>query len=600
VGLAVADRSPAATNSILTQRFFDMNDIRSLLRIAAKRLELSSFLGRAHGVAIVLAALALVLIAADRAGSTSFVPWTWVVPATVGVGLVIALALWWRRRRDEMQVALAVDERLELRDKLSTALYCDGRQDPFAQAAIEDAVTVARDPRIRERTKRGFGVTAPRGWWVSPLLVLAAFMVSLLNPLDLFSREAEETRESELVRAKQAADGTVEAVVREIRNNPQLNEDLKDMLGELSNDGYDPDALQNPDEIKREAIKKVSEINKRLEDILDGEKGKTADAINETLRQLKAPQDGAAKDLADALSKGDFTAASKALHELTENINNGSMTEQQKQQAAAQLQDIANQLQQLANQQKQLEQALQQAGLDPQLANNPQALQQALQDSPNLNQQQIQQLQQMAQAQQAAAKMCQGLGQACQQMAQAMQQGQPGQMGEGAQQAGQQLSQMEQLQQLLQQAQAAANACQGQAQGLGQGLGMGGRGPGMGNRGQGSGGNAPIAPTPWRTKIVKADVNTDPNGDIIARMLVDGPQYVGESRKTATQVVTEIIEGYDEAQVEEPLPRKYDEANKHFYGELPKLVEARAVEEGETPAPEGEADGDADGEGEGN
>ena len=45
---------------------------------------------------------------------------------------------------------------------------------------------------------------------------------------------------------------------------------------------------------------------------------------------------------------------------------------------------------------KKMEDALKQAGMDPNLANNPQALKQALQDNKNLTPQQKKQLQQMA------------------------------------------------------------------------------------------------------------------------------------------------------------------------------------------------------------
>ena len=57
-------------------------------------------------------------------------------------------------------------------------------------------------------------------------------------------------------------------------------------------------------------------------------------------------------------------------------------------------------------------------------------------------------------------------------------------------------------------------------------------------------------------------------------MLFDGPQYVGESHKTAKQVVAEIVEGFDDAQIEEQVPRKYQESHKHFFGELQKMTEA--------------------------
>src|SRR5689334_9096784 len=128
-----------------------MHDIRTLLKLAARRLALNSFIGVLHWVAVIAAAIALMLIIADRAPAAGFVPWIWVGPAIAGAALTIAVALWMRKRPAELHVAVEVDERLDLREKLSTALLCEGRDDVFARAAVEDAVAAARDPRSREQ-----------------------------------------------------------------------------------------------------------------------------------------------------------------------------------------------------------------------------------------------------------------------------------------------------------------------------------------------------------------------------------------------------------------------------------------------------------------
>jgi hypothetical protein len=554
-----------------------MNEIRQILKLASRRLEFSAYLGRLHLVATIVAAVAFVLMLV----AAPLVPWFWVGPVMLALALGIAALVWMRRRLGELRVAVAVDERLKLQEKLSTALHCRGRDDAFAQAAIEDAVSTARDRRTHERVRRLFRVGAPAGWWMSPLIVLLVIMAWFVRPLDMFRREA--TQAPDVIQAKQEAEQSVEAVVKAIEEKPALSRELSDMLGELSRDGVNFDAERHPEEVKREAIKKVTDINRRLDDILNGERGKTAEALDRKLSKLKS-EDGQAKALSDALAKGDFKAAQAALKQMMDKINNGELDKQQQEELAKQLKDIAKQLDQLANQQEQLAEALKQAGMDPQLAQNAQALQQALQNNQNLNDQQKQQLQQMAQAQQAAAGMCQGLGQACQQMAQGMQDGQMGQMGEGQQGMNQQLNQLEQMQMLLQEAQAAASQCQGMCQGLGQGLGMQQamqqwkQGGAFNNAGQGRGGRAPIAPTPTGTKMVKADTKLTSEGDIIARQIFDGPQVRGESQAEMRQVVRKVDEGYDEATNEEDLPRRYHEAQLHYFGELKKLTEAKEAE----------------------
>ncbi|MCH9023590.1 MAG: hypothetical protein IID32_12640, partial [Planctomycetes bacterium] len=122
-----------------------MDDIRNLLRIARLRLETTAFIRCAHFVALILGGLILSLILIDKAPAQEFLPWAWIIPIASTLLLFIALVLWSRRIRTELQVAMAIDERLDLREKLSTALHCQGRDDVFAQAAIEDAGKAAQD-----------------------------------------------------------------------------------------------------------------------------------------------------------------------------------------------------------------------------------------------------------------------------------------------------------------------------------------------------------------------------------------------------------------------------------------------------------------------
>ena len=555
-----------------------MSEIRSLLKTAAKRLEAGLFLHKAHLVGVVVAAMVLGLIIADRLFATSFVPWVWVAPALAVLGLAIAALLWMRSRPGEHHVALLVDERLDLREKLSTALHVANRDDAFARAAVEDAVNVARDPQNHERARRHFRVAAPGGWWVSPSLIALAALVSLLEPMDLFARPVEEPRE--VTEARHEVRESLEAVVKQIQQQPELSSELSDLLGDLSELGTEPDAFKSPEEVRRDAVKRVTDLNQRLDDIISGERGKTMEAMEKAMKKLRTPKDGPAKELAEAMSSGDFQAARQALEELIEQVESGELTPEQQEQLAEQLKDLAQQLEQMAQQQQKLEDELRKAGMDPQLAQNPEALQQAIENNQNLNEQQKQQLQQMAQAQQASNDMMQGLGSAAMSLAEAMQ---AGEMGQGAGQMGEQLSQLEQAQMMLQQAQAAASMCQGSCQGLGQGLSMQAAlqqwGQGMG-QGQG-GGPRGVAPSPTRTREVKAQGQTG-EGDIIARMLVEGPQVVGESRITPSQIMAEVAEGFEEGLDEDQLPRKYHEALKRYFGEL----ERRARE----------ADGEAGGE----
>ena len=129
-------------------------------------------------------------------------------------------------------MAVVVDERLDLREKLSTALCVQGRADAFAQAAIEDAVSVARDSRTQELVRRRFKVEPPRLWWISPLLVLAAIMISFIDPLNLFAKDRVD--QQQVQQAKLEAEQAVDAIVNTIKESPELEKELSEMIGEMS------------------------------------------------------------------------------------------------------------------------------------------------------------------------------------------------------------------------------------------------------------------------------------------------------------------------------------------------------------------------------
>ena len=576
-----------------------MNDIRSIVKTAARRLNVASLLERLHLVAVVAAAAALALMIANRVPEQPFVPWVWVGPILGGLAAAVALGLWFRRRPREMQVAMQIDERLDLREKLSIALHCSHREDPFARAAVEDAVQVARSPQTRERVRRQFAVCAPRGWWISPVLVLLVLLTSTLSQFGMFSED--EVQKEDLAQASMLAQNSMDAVIKQIKQDPELESKLSDELKDLLAEPIGGEKLQDPEEIRRDAIKKVSELSKKLEEIVNSPDGQASKMLDKALQKLNSgAEDTEAKEIADAVKNGDFDAAQKALKNMMDKFAKGELNEAELQNAAEALEDIAKQLEELAKNQDALKDALKNAGLDPNLANNPQAMQQAINNNQNLNQQQKQQLQQMAQAQQQCQGACQGLGQGLGQLAQAMQQGQQGQgqMGQAAGQMQQMLNNLEGMQQMLRQAQAAQNACQGQCQGLGQGLGNLGQpqlwqvaqqqpGGAFGNRGQGAGGQAPKSKTPSGTKIENDPGKTDNSGPVIFRQFVEGEQVVGQSNAKLQAVLANIVQGNEEGLSEDQLPRKYHETHKSYFGQLGKRVESGAPS-AQPPVPQGE------------
>ncbi len=582
-----------------------MQHISGILRAAGRRLGLTEFFDRLSVTVMAAAGAGLVVVVLERVvpALQGRVEWWIVGAALAGAAVVAALAWWMAGRRSRLSVAMEVDERLSLREALSTALLCRGRSDAFALAAVEDAERLAGDPALKPRLAREFAVRAPRRWWVGPCLALGAAGVGLWVPYStLFEDEQVVIDETQRVEVKQI-EATVEESIAEAAKKLGVDKkELEEALEEGRPMSEDAESLpETPDEVRKEAFKTLSALTEQVEKAMASDQAKALEALSEQLAQLKADaNDSAATELAKALQSGDFSKAKEALEELQKKMESGETSAEEKQALADQLNRLGEQLNQLAQQNQQLQEALKQAGMDPNLANNPQALQQALQQAQNLSEAQKQQLQQMAQAQQQAAQACENMGQCMQGMASQMagQQGMQGQMGEMGEMSAamegmmETLSQMEMTQMQMQELSAMLTELSGQCQGMGQGMGlcqgmgqgqgisqnaamqawiqnnMGGRGPGMGNRGQGAGGYGTRFATPMGFTPTKANVNNQ-GGPIIGSQFVESSQLLrGESAATFQAMIDVAHSRYQEELDNNFIPAPYRPAVQHFFGDL--------------------------------
>lgn len=568
-----------------------MEDIRNIVRRAGVRLGVSDFLSRLHIVLLASAAIVLLLVLAGKAipFMRETVDPSWAGP-TVLFGAVAGAWLWWVNRRPELvHVAILVDERLELREKLSTAMLLRGRDDGFAQAAIADAVNVARSARTQERIKREFAVQLPPRWWISPAILVAAVVCAItIQDGDLFAREpdqmTEEQRQELLAMEQQIEQAKIEVA-------EQLNKDvseIEELMEEAAGGNDDPEKL-SPEQARLQQFKKLAAMREELEKAAQSPENAVTEAMLNKLAQLNKPDQGPAGELTQALSKGDFESARKALDILMQQAGQNGLSDADKKA----LGELARQLEQLAAGNQALANALKQAGLNPDLVADPQAAMKAIQNVQNLTQAQQQQLQQMAQAMMRANSMCQNMAQACQGL-------QGGNMAAG-QKLGDQLSQMEMaaatMQSLNQQMNKLGGMCNkaGQGQGRCQGQGLSqamaqqmqwmqmqgsSRGPGMGScPGQGAGGYGSRLPTAAKEKDERASSKTM-EGPIIGEQVVDGFAIIkGETELMLREAVKTASERARDSLEQNITPPDYSPTVQHYYGEVQAKAERRTVPE---------------------
>jgi hypothetical protein len=548
-------------------------------------------------------------------------PGYWLLAVVVAT-LVVSVVLAMRRRPSALSSAIAIDERLGLREKYSTALVLRRSDDPFARAAIDDAEQTASKVDLRGK----FALSMPR---VAPY-AMAALLFLLLNhwllpQYNVFGREdpgvARRLEQQKRADAQQKLDAiarTIEQAEAKLGKTEAI-EQAKQQLADLRQL-----AARDPEAAARRASAAQNNLQERLRE--QARNTQQFAQARENQRQfqnnLKAPtEQGSVADAHRSMSQGDFQ---QALQQLRDAVNNfDKQTDEQKQQTAEQMQRLAGQLQQMANdpaQQQRMQEQLQRMGLDQQQSEqamkllkdaangDPQAQQQlqemakqAMQQMNNgqgptpQQQEQIQKMLNQLQAQAGSQQQAQQMAEAAQKLAQAMQQAaqnsqqsgsgqsQPGgnnpadaqqQMADAMAAMQQALDEMDAIQQDARQMQALAgngnNAARGQG---GPGQWRAGDpnrpGGGMGGPGQGGGGRAPIAPAPFDTQAQKSPSQNDERGRILARTFVrDGQTVIGESKAELRQAAQAEQERAAEEVEQQRISRQAQRATREYFKAL--------------------------------
>jgi hypothetical protein len=592
-----------------------MTEVRRVVRRAAWRLWLVDVV-RTLSVTTTIAIVGILLAkvtervlgAADR-----FEPWWQWGFIGAGVFAVVGAVLWAViRRRRALKVAVELDERAGLREALSTALCLDKDQDPWARAMVETAEAKAKGVNV----SRAIPFQAPPLWPVPVATALATLLVWLFLPnFDLLGDTAKkvalEKKQQEVVQVKTEMESR-EKILKEMLNKTSVGfvEDKTDLMG-----NEQKPELNDPEAIKRAAVKKLTDLTNKLEMEKSGEKAAQADAIKEALKQLKQPGPGPLDEFSKALARGDFNKAKEQLAELSKQMADGSMSPDKAELTKKQLEDLAKQMEKLAKEQQQLEKKLEQQGLDKKsaaemakaAATSPEAMQKALEQQKNLTEAQKQKLMEMAKAMSQCQGACQSMSEALSKAAQGMSQEGLSQSGmEGLEQLAQELSESEMLSSDMENLDAALSEAQKQLKELGESLagncegsgecegGGSGQwrqgssqrmGQGSGGPGQGNGAFGPDEePADYKLEKKKATTQTTA-GPIIGTRLVNGQQVKGESVAEfaegvaqGSQETAEYIEG-------QQIPREMQDAVKHYFGRLDaKVKEAAAKAPEKAPA----------------
>jgi hypothetical protein len=560
--------------------------LRGLLTRAQRRWLIGSFARQLVLWLTVASVIALLVRGAER-----LLPFTvdWLLAAGVAAGaaaVLAALVSWWRMP-SPIRLAALLDERSALRDALSTAVAIAGRDDPWALATVQYAERAAGRVVLRDAMPLGL----PR-WSVAPLALAGVVALLGLTPrVDLTQRMAAKPavpEQAEIVQARAQVEESIEEL-RQVVSGIESDE-LRDLLDNL----LDPMAqFSDPDEIRREALKGLDELEQRLAELAENELAATLDDFADRMKGVDAAGMPDLKNLIDAMQRGDFADAEQAFEKLAAMMNDPSLPEELRQSIAQQLEQLAAAMQEAAAQNQELANKLREAGVDPAVMNNLEQLREALENA-GLSQEQVEQLMQDAKENQATQQALQRMAGSCQQCASGAKPRDGSQrMNAGQQGMEEQLRQMATSQQQQQQAMEAMRSLAMSRAAIGQGMSSDDtammmipqkyarQGGGPGNSWMRSDTGTEVDPS--RYEIGERIQVSTPMGDgpILSSELVyaDG-QIVGQSRQAFREAVSRASNAANDAVSNTRVPLEYHEVIRRYFGELDR----RAKQEPE-PAP---------------
>lgn len=586
-----------------------MHDIRRVLRLVRLRLVATRFLSDLTWCVTAGIALALLIRIAQQLLAFQ-VDWLRVALALTAVSFLAALAWSLLHRPTPAAAARRVDEGADLRDTLSTALAVERDAGPWSRLIVESAGARARTVNVAAAVP----IRAPRHWHIPLAAALTALVAWLIvPPFDLLGKRAQANQQRVEKKAVDEAKVQAKSAVDEVAKTLADSGVALDKGEEAKPDGANakPPEPKSPEEIRRAAVKQLTSMKDKLDELKSQGKSLEAQAMKDNLKQLRSPPPGPASELAAALAKGDFKAAQNALSELSkETAAAGPAGEKARADAAKQLENIQKQLAQIAQSNKALESKLAQMGLDKKLAQDPAALAKALEKLPQLSAEQKQALSNMAQASKSASDSMKSMAQAMAQAAQGMNKdGTSNQGQQGLDQLSQQMSQADLAASELSSVDAALSEAKHQLSALAQGMGQcdnpglnpgSGQGqqpadgswkPGDTNRNNGLGRGGPgradgggskeqVADENWEKRKVRSPLG---QGPIIGSTVVEGESIRGESRATYQAAVETAAQQANEAIESNAVPREYHDAVKHYFGRLQAKTKAQSSSPTTTP-----------------
>ncbi len=538
--------------------------------------------------------------------------------AGLGAGLLAglsALCATWFSRPSRLHAAARLDAAANLKERLSTALAMRHTADPFVQAAVRDAERVA----ARVKVPAHIPLQAPRFWpWSLASLLAALILLRLMPNLNLLSgreRTVGSEQRAAALAEHQVIQTELEDRLQRITELAQDNPDSKEALESLVPAELPDSPDLTPEDVRREAVKRIDELAERLRRELESPEKDPFAELKRLLSRLEVPgSDPTTDNLIHKLASGDFENAGQAIEQLSQKLQAAAANptdpraQQQLQQMQQQLSSLADQLNRVSDPVHLRKELQNKAALSPDQAGKvleslekveptqvERELQKLLSDK-SLPPRELEQLARKIRQGQQACQACRKIGQRLAEAAQACDR--KGADDAAAKQAGAALSEVAGQLARMQRAQKLTNELQSQLSDLErlrdrvvQGRYSGPESEGQrretgstpGTRyGLGEGPAVGSEDASYQLELTEAQTQFQ-GGAVIGQMLVDGPQIRGQaSAEVLAAAESQVRDALDAIEREE-VPREYRQALQEYFEHLAGLVRRKqAAQDDET------------------
>ncbi|MBL9165316.1 MAG: hypothetical protein JNL18_21490 [Planctomycetaceae bacterium] len=549
-----------------------MDQIRKQVARARRRLWMELFLNRLVNCWFAALIVAAVAIALPKFVAIADLPANWAASWLIGAlaaGLTVALGWTWLRGRSELDAAMEIDRRFELKERVASSLSLppEAAETPAGRALLADALRAIGRLEIDQRFRINVGRSA-----LLPLVpaMLAGALVLLVD-----NKQAQSSVDPATTNlTPKALENSTDALRKKLveRRKEAAKKGLKEAEELLLQVDKDVEKLAVKKDVDRkQAMVKMNDLAKQL-----AERREKLGGDNELKKQLAGMKDfskGPAEKMVEAMKEGNWDKAQQELNKLKEQLKAGKLDGAGKKELQKQLSQLQKKLEQAsAEKQQAMDELKKQIAEQKKKGNLAEAgqLQQKL-DQMQKSQQQSKQMQQMAQklaeAQQAMQKGDQkAAAQAMDQLAQQMEQMQK-EMGESEMLD----AAMEQLE--MAKTSMGCSECMGEGCKACQGK-MGnrfGQKPGTGN-GNGMGAGRGQGPRPDEKNDVAfrdSQVKQNPGkGAAVITGEADGPNIRGDVRAAIQEEMTASASEPADPLVIEQLPKTQRENAEDYFNRL--------------------------------